>query len=53
MHPRSFEELSPEERARVEAFRACRRTPEARSRERADREAVRSEFPPAKADAGR
>ncbi len=51
MPRKSFEDLSPEQRARVEAFRARHRTPDARARERADRAAIRAEFPPATADA--
>ncbi|MBX6313435.1 MAG: helix-turn-helix transcriptional regulator [Isosphaeraceae bacterium] len=42
-----YEELTPAERAKVEAFRARHRTPEACTEERRGREAVYREFPPA------
>lgn len=40
-------DLTPEEQAKLAAFRARHSTPEARAREIADREAIRIEFPPA------
>ena len=48
---RSLEDLSPEERAKVEAFRARHRTAEARAEEESVRRAIRDEFPPATPDA--
>ncbi|CAN5911419.1 hypothetical protein BH23PLA1_BH23PLA1_08720 [soil metagenome] len=50
-HRPNESEWSPEQRAKIEAFRASRRTPEARAEEQAVREAIRAEFPPAEADA--
>jgi ribosome-binding protein aMBF1 (putative translation factor) len=48
---RNLADLTPEERAKVEAFRARRATPAARAAEDAARRAVREEFPPAVLDA--
>src|SRR5215210_6928515 len=47
---RRFDELTPEEQAKVEAFRARHRTPEARAEEERVRAAVREEFPPLQLD---
>ncbi|MGE3820472.1 MAG: helix-turn-helix domain-containing protein [Isosphaeraceae bacterium] len=44
---KSYEELTPVERAKVDAFRARRRTPAALAEEQAMRESLREEFPPA------
>jgi ribosome-binding protein aMBF1 (putative translation factor) len=49
-HRQSLEDLSPEERAKVEAFQARHRTSEARAEEESVRRAVRDEFPPAVPD---
>lgn len=43
-----YEELTPEQRARVDAIRARRRTTEARAEEEQVRERVMEEFPPAR-----
>jgi DNA-binding XRE family transcriptional regulator len=47
---RHIKELTLEQRARVEAFQTRHHTPEARLSERAAREAIANEFPPAVAD---
>ncbi|MFO0890021.1 MAG: helix-turn-helix transcriptional regulator [Isosphaeraceae bacterium] len=47
---RSLEELSSEERAKLEAFRARHGSPEARAEEESVRRAVRDEFSPATPD---
>jgi ribosome-binding protein aMBF1 (putative translation factor) len=47
---RPLNDLTPDERAKVEAFRARHRTPEAREHEDLVRAAVREEFPPAVPD---
>jgi ribosome-binding protein aMBF1 (putative translation factor) len=47
---RRFDELTPGEKAKVEAYRAQRRTPEARAEEERVRAAVREEFPPLQLD---
>jgi ribosome-binding protein aMBF1 (putative translation factor) len=43
---RSLEDLSPEERAKVDAFRARHASPQARAEEESVRQSVREEFPP-------
>jgi ribosome-binding protein aMBF1 (putative translation factor) len=45
-----WEAMAPEQRAAVETIRAAHATPEYRAREERDREAVRQEFPPRRAD---
>ncbi len=47
---RSLEDLSPEELAKVAAFRARHRTSEARAEEASVRRAIQDEFPPAMPD---
>jgi hypothetical protein len=47
---KQYEELTPGQRAAVDAFRARQATPEARDALNAVRSAVRQEFPPAIAD---
>jgi ribosome-binding protein aMBF1 (putative translation factor) len=44
---RTWDQLSDNERSEVQAIRAAHQTPAARAREKADREAVEREFPPA------
>lgn len=44
---RTWDQLSDKERAKVLAIQAEHRKPEAKAREKADREAVEREFPPA------
>jgi DNA-binding XRE family transcriptional regulator len=46
----TYEELTPEQRAKVDAFRARHDTPEARAEEEALRAAIEAEFPPAVPD---
>jgi DNA-binding Xre family transcriptional regulator len=48
---RRVDDLSPEERAKVESLRARWKTPEHRAEEERVRELVREEFPPAKVHA--
>ncbi len=43
-----YEDMTPKERAAVDAVRARRRTPEARAEQNRVRELVRAEFPPAR-----
>ncbi len=43
---KTWAELTDEERAKVEAFRARHQTPEALAQEEADRQAIMLEFPP-------
>jgi hypothetical protein len=45
-----WEELTPEQRAAVDAIRSSHRAPEYREREDRVRQAIRSEFPPRCAD---
>jgi ribosome-binding protein aMBF1 (putative translation factor) len=47
---RRFDELTPEEKAKVEAFRTRHHTSEARAEEERARAAVREEFPPLQLD---
>ena len=45
-----WEAMTPEQRAAVEAIRTRHRTPEYREQEERDRQAIRGEFPPRRAD---
>ena len=47
---RRWEAMTAEQRAAVDAIRARHRTPEYREQEEKDREAIREEFPPRRAD---